>query len=256
MKLCRKKLSRLSCREPTFSPRSCVGVRVMSFGTPSTKRGTRSVVKQLSYWQLNRPEYFPKRRIVWKLMVSALALAGAATIGALFALEGGETVAPSGYSRATLGAFAPAAVGQPPAGVSDGTPAAAPVNTPVAAAPTAAPSPAGSQIPDLKTVPAAPMGPDVTRIANQPPSATASGEAAQATDAAKPPIEPAPKVAGETGAIAQRTTPKLDLPTILSRKSSDHVVVARTRTTSRRARKRNEGDILTIHRATSSGGPL
>jgi len=170
-------------------------------------------------------------------MVSALALAGAATIGALFALEGGETVAPSGYSRATLGVFAPAAVGQPPAGVSDGTPAAAPVNTPVAAAPTAAPSPAGSQIPDLKTVPAAPMGPDVTRIANQPPSATASGEAAQATDAAKPPIGPAPKVAGETGAIAQRPTSKLDLPTILSGKSSDHVVVARTRTTSRRARK-------------------
>jgi hypothetical protein len=211
-------------------------------------------VKQLSYWQLNRPEYFPKRRIVWKLMVSALALAGAATIGALFALEGGETVAPSGYSRATLGAFAPAAVGQPPAGVSDGTPAAA-VNTPVAAPPIAAPSPAGSQIPDLKTVTAASMGPDVTRIANQPPSATASGEAAQATDAAEPPAQPARKVASETGAIAQQPTPKLDLPAMFSGKSSDHVVVGRTRATSRRA-GRNEGDIPTTHRATSSGGPL
>ena len=56
-------------------------------------------------------------------------------------------------------------------------------------------------------------------------------KAAQASDAPKPPASPAPKAARETAGTAQPSTPKLDLPTKLSAKSSARVVVAKTDTT-------------------------
>ena len=222
-----------------------------------------------SYWRAHRPELAPKRGFgAWKLTVSAFALAGVAMIGALCAFEGGnENVATSGSSGATLlkdstqpahvrseeqsidlaqappddvsppGDFAPAAAGaaQPRPGVSGGSPAAATVNTPVAAPPIAAPPPtaSASQFPDPETVrAAASLGPDGTPIATRPASGTDSGEAAQANDAAKPPAKPAPEAASETGAIEQPSTPKLDAPTKLSKRASAHVVVASTDTTS------------------------
>jgi hypothetical protein len=42
-----------------------------------------------------------------------------------------------------------------------------------------------------------------------------------------PPVRPAPKAANEPAGVAQRSTPKLDLPTKLSNKSDAHVVVAK-----------------------------
>ena len=100
------------------------------------------------------------------------------------------------------GAFAPAAAGaaQPRPG---GSPAAATVNTPVAA-----PPPTASQFPDPETVrAAASLGPDGTPIATRPASGTDSGEAAQANDAAKPPAKPAPEAASETGQPRQLRAP-------------------------------------------------
>ena len=122
-------------------------------------------------------------------------------------------------------AFAPAADGpaQPTAGVSGGT-----VNTPVVAALIA---PMASQFPDPKPVRAVSLRPDGTPIATATPSATDSRKAAQASDAPKPPARPAPKAARETAGTAQPSTPKLDLPTKLSAKSSARVVVAKTDTT-------------------------
>ena len=122
-------------------------------------------------------------------------------------------------------AFAPAADGpaQPTAGVSGGT-----VNTPVVAALIA---PRASQFPDPKPVRAVSLRPDGTPIATATPSATDSRKAAQASDAPKPPARLAPKAARETAGTAQPSTPKLDLPTKLSAKSSARVVVAKTDTT-------------------------
>ena len=59
------------------------------FGRRSAKAKQASEFDD-SYWRLNRAE-LPKRGFgVWKPTVSALALAGVAMIGALFALEGGD----------------------------------------------------------------------------------------------------------------------------------------------------------------------
>ena len=130
-------------------------------------------------------------------------------------------------------AFVPAAAdaAQAPAGLSGETPVAAPVNTPVVTAPIATPPPAASEFPDAQTMRAVPLRPDGTQVATRPPSATASGEAAQASDVAKPPAKPAPKAASETAGIAEASTPNLDSPAKLSGKSSARVVVARIDTT-------------------------
>ena len=124
-------------------------------------------------------------------------------------------------------AFVPAAsdAAQPPAGLIGKTPVAAPVNTPVVTAPIATPPPAASEFPDAQTMRAVPPRPDGTQVGTRPPSATVSGEAAQASDVADPPAEPAPKAANETAEIAQASTPTLDSPAKLSGKSS-RVVVA------------------------------
>jgi hypothetical protein len=101
------------------------------------------------------------------------------------------------------------------------TPAAGPVNT----APIATPPPAASEFPNVQIMRAVPLRPDGTQVATQPPSAPASGEAALASDVARPPAAPAPKAASETAGMAPASTPTLDSPAKLSGKSS-RVVVA------------------------------
>ena len=74
------------------------------------------------------------------------------------------------------------------------------------------------------------LRPDGTPIASPAPASADAGEAAPAVEAPKPPAKPAPKVT--TGAaVAQPSTPRLDLPTKLSGKSSARVAVAKTDTT-------------------------
>jgi len=51
--------------------------------------------------------------------------------------------------------------------------------------------------------------------------------AVQTSDAPLPPVRPAPKAPIEAAAVAQRSTPKLGLPTKLSGKSAARVVVAK-----------------------------
>ncbi len=170
---------------------------------------------------LNEVELLPERGGFggWKLTFLAFALGGVAImgvamIGGLFTLKGGEP----GLRKA------PPVIATPPA--------AATVNTPTVATLIAAPPPTASQFPDPKTVRSVSLRPNGTPIAPPPPSATDSGEAAQASGAAKPPAKPAPKAASEIGGIAQPATPKLDLPTKLSGKSSAPVaMVARSDTT-------------------------
>lgn len=129
---------------------------------------------------------------------------------------------------AGLGPIATAAA-QPAADASAGKPLAELVNTPTAAAPIAASPPTASQSLDSKPVPVptVPLSPDQTQIAAPTPSATNSGVAAHAIDAPLPPVRPAPKAAIEAAGVAERSTPKLELPTKLSSKSAAHAVVAK-----------------------------
>jgi hypothetical protein len=135
-----------------------------------------------------------------------------------------EARAPGDLSPAETFVPAAADLAQPPAGLSRETPVAAPVNTPVGTGPVATPPPAASEFPDAQNMRAVPLRPDGTQVATRPPSATASGEAAQASDVAKPPAKPAPKAASE---ITQASTSTLDSPAKLPGKSSARVVVAR-----------------------------
>ncbi|MGA8444763.1 MAG: hypothetical protein WB766_06155 [Roseiarcus sp.] len=118
---------------------------------------------------------------------------------------------------------------QPTADASAGKPLAELVNTPTAAAPIAASPPTASESLDSKPVPVptVPLSPDQTQIAAPTPSGTNSGVMAHTSDAPLPPVRPAPKAAIEAAGVAERSTPKLELPTKLSSKSSAHVVVAK-----------------------------
>jgi hypothetical protein len=118
-------------------------------------------------------------------------------------------------------------VAQPTADTSAGEPLAGSVNTPTVAAPIAASQPMASQSLDSKPVPTVPLPPDPTQIAMPTPFATNSGVAAHASDAPLPPVRPAPKAAIETAGVADRSRPKLDMPTKLSSKSAAHLVVAK-----------------------------
>ncbi len=76
------------------------------------------------------------------------------------------------------------------------------------------------------------MRPDGTPIPSPAlASADASEAAASAVEAPKPPVKPAPKATTDAAAAAQPSTPRLDLPTKLSGKSSARVAVAKTDTT-------------------------
>ena len=109
-------------------------------------------------------------------------------------------------------------VAQPPAPPAEKPPAAS-VDTPTVAKP-----PTASQSLDSKGMPTVSLPPDPTQIATPIPSATDSGMAAPASDAPLPPVRPPPKAAIQAGGVAQRSTPKLDLPTKLSSQSGAHVV--------------------------------
>jgi hypothetical protein len=209
------------------------------------------------------------------LKASALALAGAALIGAGFGLKTGTprlpkvpsfVAAPQGPTAAaqlshdiiaasTVATAIPfkdvtqpgpaKTVGsderptEPNAGVLLGkmpvSPAAAPVNPLVVAAPIVAPPPAASQVPDSSLVRAASPSPDATPTATASPSATDSAEAADASDAPQRPAKPVPRTGSETAAVAQPPTPKPDSPTNPSRRPSARLVVAKADATAPRA---------------------
>ena len=244
-------------------------------------------------------EQRPRR---WKLMVSALALAGLAMIGAVFALKGrvpglpkdppfiaaaqGPTkVQPPSEEKVTasndpavsvlkdngkpgpvkivnseeqpvdLGAQAPPSAplfppantspaADPPApaaSASVATPVAATINTPLVP-PAAAPLPnVASEFPDPKPVRTVSLRPDGTPIAaSNPPIQT--GDTAPAETPAKPSFAPAPKTMSDAAAVAEPSTPKLELPTKLSPKSSARVVVAKTDTTAPDANAQTPGE--------------
>ena len=245
----------------------------------------------------------------WKLAVSALAIAGLAMIGAVFALRGGvpglpkqppfiaaaqgptrvqppsdETVAPTHEAGASLlkDNSKPASVkvvdseeqpvdlsaqqspGSPPAApanapvaatsdpapapgyppglsqlktVSDAagaTPVAATINTPLVPPAAAQPPAVTSEFPDPKPVRTVSLRPDGTPIVSSNPPAQSAGVAPPAAAPTPPPPVPAaPKAATDAApaAVAEASTPKLELPTKLSPKSSARVAVAKTDTT-------------------------
>ncbi len=105
-------------------------------------------------------------------------------------------------------------------------------DAPVVVATTVAPPPVAQQFPDPKPVRTVSLRPDGTPIPASTLAAGDAGGAAPVSEAPKPPAKtqakPAPDAAVGT---AQPSTPKLDLPTKLSGKSSARVVVAKTDTT-------------------------
>jgi len=104
------------------------------------------------------------------------------------------------------------------------------VDTPLVVAPP--PQPAPSPFPEPKPVRTISLRPDGTPIPTPTPEAAASptppSEPVQ--EPPKPQMKPA-KAAASDGAIAQSSTPKIELPTKLSGKSSARVAVAKTDTT-------------------------
>jgi len=221
-------------------------------------------------------EFATERRSGFRILkASALALAGAALIGAGFGLKTGTprlpkvpsfVAAPQGPTAAaqlshdiiaastvataipfkdvtqpgpakTVGSYERPT--EPNAGVLLGkmpvSPAAAPVNPLVVAAPIVAPPPAASQVPDSSLVRAASPPPDATPTATASPSATDSAEAADASDAPQRPAKPVPRTGSETAAVAQPPTPKPDSPTKPSRRPSARLVVAKADATAPRA---------------------
>ena len=231
-----------------------------------------------------------RRSTRWKIAAPALALAGVAMIGAVFALRHGapgfkdppfiaaaqgptkvapptdQTVSTSSDAGATLlhdngkpgpvkvvnteeqpvDLNAQASVNNPPpanppaaAGAADATALAATINTPlVAPAPAGPPKGMTSEFPDPKPVRTISLRPDGTPIAmSSPPdqpAASANAAPAPAEPPSKPaeaPSAPAPKPASEATGVAQPSTPKIELPTKLSPKSSARVAVGKTDTT-------------------------
>jgi hypothetical protein len=229
-------------------------------------------------------EHRPMR---WKIAVSALALAGVAMIGGVFALrhggagfsksapfiaaaQGPTKVAPpseqtdttSGDPGATLlhdngkpaavkvvnseeqpvdlnaqaAANNPSAFATANASAGAADPAlTAIINTPlVAPQPAAPPKGMNSEFPDPKPVRTISLRPDGTPIASASPPdqpASAPAPAAQPSQPAEAPSAPAPKTASDAAAVAQPSTPKIELPTKLSPKSSARVAVGKTDTT-------------------------
>ena len=138
---------------------------------------------------------------------------------------------------------------KPNASASTATPVAGTVNTPLVPQP-AAPAPAvTAEFPDPKPVRTVSLRPDGTPIAAAAPSVQAAGDGASVEAPTKTPVAPAtkttseaapaeaakpfaaasaPKAMTDAAAVAEPSTPKLELPTKLSPKSSARVVVAKT----------------------------
>jgi len=142
-------------------------------------------------------------------------------------------------AQGSLGNPAPAAANppaaadqaKPPASASSATPVAATVNTPLVPPPSASPPPMTSEFPNPKPVRTVSLRPDGTPIAASNSPDQIGGDATPAGATPQPPSKLAPKTVSDTAGVAQPSTPKLDLPTKLSAKSSARVVVAKTDTT-------------------------
>ena len=117
-----------------------------------------------------------------------------------------------------------------PADASAGSAVKGTVDTPVVVATAAPPPPAPPQFPDPKPVRTVSLRPDGTPIPSPAVASADAGEAAPAAEAPKPAPKPTPKAATDA-ANAQPSSPRLDLPTKLSAKSSARVAVAKTDTT-------------------------
>ncbi len=229
-----------------------------------------------------------RRPMRWKLAVSALAIAGVAMIGAVFALKGGapglrrdppfiaaaqgptkvappsdQTVAASSDAGATLlkdsakpgsvkvvdseeqpvDLSAQGSVGNPPPASPPGSAAAATalaatINTPLVSPPAEPPQGMASEFPEPKPVRTISLRPDGTPIAAAAPPDQSASDAkfasAPADSASKPaeaPSKPPYKTTSDAVGVAQPSTPKIELPTKLSPKSSARVVVGKTDTT-------------------------
>ena len=88
-----------------------------------------------------------------------------------------------------------------------------------------------SEFPNPKPVRTVSLRPDGTPIAASTAPDATGGDAAPAAAPPQPPSKLAAKTTSDTAGVAQPSTPKLDLPTKLSAKSSARVVVAKTDTT-------------------------
>jgi hypothetical protein len=263
-----------SLAAPSSKPRETVVVGVQPPRAPKSDNSHSNELNGIGLAE-------SRRSGAWTFRVSALVLAGAAAIGAIFWLEsepseGPALIAaaqsptpvqpPSNLSAATssdaevspprdasqpaegkavsaearpvdpsarasqensppsqdLGPTASGAAQQPapPAG----EPPAAPVNTPVLTEPAAASAPAASESLDSKAAPTVSLPSEPPPTATPTPSATDSGVAAHASDAPLPPVRPTPKAAVQAAGLAQRSTPKLDLPAKLSSQSGAHMI--------------------------------
>jgi hypothetical protein len=230
----------------------------------------------------------------WKLTVSALAVAGLAMIGAVFALKGGvpglpkqppfiaaaqgptkvqppsdEAVTASNDAGASLlkdnakpgpvkvvnseeqpvDLSAQASPGNPPpappnpqattdqskpqGSTSNTTPVAATINTPLVPPPAAPPPAMTAEFPDPKPVRTVSLRPDGTPIGALSPAAQDGGGPAPAETPTNPSPTPAPKTVSDAApaGVPEASTPKLELPTKLSPKSSARVAVTKTDTT-------------------------
>jgi len=129
---------------------------------------------------------------------------------------------------------APASASGSPANASavNANPVTGIADAPVVVATTVAPPPVAQQFPDPKPVRTVSLRPDGTPIPASTLAASDASAAAPVSEAPKPPAKaqakPAPDAAVGT---AQPSTPKLELPTKLSGKSSARVAVAKTETT-------------------------
>ena len=126
---------------------------------------------------------------------------------------------------------APAAASNAPVDASGGTAVRGTVDTPVVVTTTAPPQPAASQFPEPKPVRTVSLRPDGTPIPSPVTISADASVAAPAQEAPKPTAKPSSKTTTDAAANAQPSTPKLDLPTKLSGKSSARVMVAKTDTT-------------------------
>ncbi len=130
-----------------------------------------------------------------------------------------------------LSALASTSAAAAPADASGGTAVKGTVDPPVVVTAPAPSPPAPSQFPDPKPVRTVSLRPDGTPIPSTALASADVSDAAPAVEAPRPRPKPAPKAATDAAAIAQPSTPRLDLPTKLSGKSSARVAVAKTDTT-------------------------
>jgi hypothetical protein len=139
-------------------------------------------------------------------------------------------------AQGSLGNPAPAAANPPAAAdqakpPASATPVAATVDTPVVPPPAASQPPMTSEFPSPKPVRTVSLRPDGTPIAASTAPAVTAGDAPPAAVPPQPPSKLGAKTMSDTAGVAQPSTPKIDLPTKLSAKSSARVVVAKTDTT-------------------------